>query len=146
MIHAKLKHSASSALRTDQVEWEWKRPEQKAFEQCKELLTSDKVLVHYDPDLHLTLACDSSAYGIGAVIQHEIPSGKTLAPAEKNYSQIEKEGLSFILGVKKFHQYLWRRKFKLVTDHKPLLTLFGEHKCHYGCSSNSKMGNYTVCL
>ncbi|XP_041957495.1 uncharacterized protein K02A2.6-like [Alosa sapidissima] len=124
-------------LLKDQVEWEWKRPEQKAFEKCKELLTSDKVLVHYDPDLLLTLACDSSAYGIGAVIQHEMPSGekrpiayasRTLASAEKNYSQIEKEGLSLIFGVKKFHQYLWGRKFKLVTDHKPLLTLFGEHK------------------
>ena len=124
-------------LLKDQVEWEWKRPEQGAFDKCKELLISDKVLVHYDPDLPLTLACDSSAYGIGAVIQHEMPSGKkrpiayasrTLAPAEKKYSQIEKEGLSLIFGVKKFHQYLWGRKFKLVTDHKPLLTLFGEHK------------------
>lgn len=86
-------------LLKDQIEWEWKRPEQKAFEQCKDLLTSDKVLVHYNPDLPLALACDSSAYGIGAVIQHELPSGekrpiayasRTLAPAERNYSQIEK--------------------------------------------------------
>lgn len=34
------------------------------------------ILVHYDPDLPLTLACDSSAYGIGAVIQNEMPSGE----------------------------------------------------------------------
>ena len=59
-------------LLKDQVEWLWKRPDQKAFEK----LTSDKVLVHYDPDLPLTLACDSSAYGIGAVIQHDMPSGE----------------------------------------------------------------------
>lgn len=66
---------------------------------------SDKVLVHNDPDLPLTLACDSSAYGIGAVIQHKMPSqekkpiaytSQTLTPAEKNFSQIEKEGLSLI--------------------------------------------------
>lgn len=125
-------------LLKDHTEWEWTKPQQKAFEACKELLASDQVLMHYNPDLPLVLACDSSAYGIGAVIQHELPSGekrpiayasRTLNPAERNYSQIEKEGLSVIFGVKKFHQYLWGRKFKIVTDHKPLLTLFGEHKC-----------------
>ncbi|XP_078253747.1 ER membrane protein complex subunit 2 isoform X1 [Rhinoraja longicauda] len=124
-------------LLKDQVSWEWKSREQKAFDKCKSLLTSDKILVHYDQKLPLTLACDSSAYGIGAVIQHKMPTGeerpiafssRTLSAAEKKYSQIEKEGLALIFGVKKFHQYLWGRKFKLVTDHKPLLTLFGEHK------------------
>nr|XP_055073117.1 uncharacterized protein K02A2.6-like [Misgurnus anguillicaudatus] len=124
-------------LLRDNVTWEWKQSEQSAFEKCKDLLTDESVLVHYDPSLPLTLACDSSAYGIGAVLQHTMPTGeerpvayasRTLAPAEKKYSQIEKEGLALIFGVKKFHQYLWGRKFKMVTDHKPLLTLFGEHK------------------
>lgn len=124
-------------LLRDIVTWEWKQSEQRSFKKCKDLLTDESVLVHYDPNLPLTLACDSSAYGIGAVLQHTMPTGeerpvayasRTLASAEKKYSQIEKEGLALIFGVKKFHQYLWGRKFKMVTDHKPLLTLFGEHK------------------
>ncbi|CAL9702513.1 unnamed protein product [Knipowitschia caucasica] len=124
-------------LLKDQTKWRWSKVEQSAFDKCKEMLTGDKVLVHYDPSLPLSLACDASAYGIGAVIQHTTHDGqerpvayasRTLSPAEKNYSQIEKEALSLVYGVKKFHQYLWGRKFNLITDHKPLLTLFGEHK------------------
>ena len=30
--------------------------------------------------------------------------------------------------MKKFHRYIYAREFKLVTDHKPLVFLFGEHK------------------
>jgi len=77
-------------------------------------LTSDKVLVHYDPQLSLTLAC-ASAYGFGAVLQHTMTNGeehpiayasRTLSPAENYYSQIEKDTLNVIYAVKKFHQYL----------------------------------------
>lgn len=119
------------------VTWRWTEAENSVFIKCKNLLTSDRVLAHYDPSLPLTLACDASAYGIGAVIQHTMPNGeerpiayasRTLSQAEKKYSQIDKEALGLIYGVKKFHQYLWGRHFTLVTDHRPLLTLFGEHK------------------
>ncbi|XP_043220647.1 uncharacterized protein LOC122381027 isoform X3 [Amphibalanus amphitrite] len=44
-------------------------------------------------------------------------------------SQIEREALALVFGVTKFHQYLFGNdKFILVTDHKPLVKLFGEHE------------------
>ena len=103
----------------------------------KEKLMSATVLAHYNPDLPVCLAGDASAYGVGSVISHIFPNGKeclisfasrTLALSEKNYSQLEKEALSLIFGLRKFHQYLYERKFTLVTDHQPLTTILTARK------------------
>ena len=124
-------------LRKD-TPWRWSRECQRSFQEIKEALISTKVLAHYDSKLQIGLARDASAVGVGAVLFHRYDDGterpvayasKSLTPAEKNYSQIEREALSIIYGVKKFHhQYLYGRNFLLLTDHKPLLTIFGEKK------------------
>ena len=49
-------------------------------------------------------------------------------PAERNYSTIDKEALAMIVGVKKFHQLLYGKRFTIRTDHKPLEGLFGEKR------------------
>ena len=120
--------------KTNEKKWTWSSDCQESFIRAKELIASTQVLTHYDLSLPVVLAADASAYGIGAVISHIMPSGeerpiafasRSLTSAEKNYAQVEREALSLIYGVKRFHQYLYGRHFTLVTDHKPLTSLFG---------------------
>lgn len=118
------------------VSWHWGVEEQRAFVKIKASITSEQVLRHYDPNAPLELQADASSIGVGAVILQ--PENGTLKPvayasrvltdAEKKYSQIEKESLAIVFGVTKFRQYLLGRHFTLKTDHKPLITLCGEHK------------------
>ena len=63
--------------------------------------------------------------GTSKLIAH---ASGALLPAEKNYSQIEKEALWIIFAVSKFHRFIHGRHFTLQTDHKLLLTLLGSKK------------------
>ena len=115
--------------------WSWGPDQHQAFEAAKSLLASSTLLVHYCDQKELILACDASAYGLGAVLSHREQDGfekpiayasHTLAPAERRYSQLDKEALVIVFGVTKFHQYLFGRHFTILSDHKPLQHLFGE--------------------
>ena len=117
--------------------WQRTKAYQNAFDSTKDLLTSSKVLTHFNSKKEVILACDASPYGVGAVLAHKFPDGsehrvafasRTLVPAEKNYSQLDKEGLAIIFGVEKFHNFLFGQQFTIFTDHKPLKHLFGEDK------------------
>ena len=130
---ASMLHPLHTLLRADQP-WKWSDQCQTAFKEAKESLSRAPVLIHYDPALPLVLAADASAYGVGAVVSHRLPNGSeqpiayashTLSQSERNYAQVEKEALSLVFGIKKFHQYLYGRHFTLMTDHKPLTLILG---------------------
>ncbi|XP_054281209.1 uncharacterized protein K02A2.6-like [Macrosteles quadrilineatus] len=55
-------------------------------------------------------------------------ASKTLSSSERNYSQLHREALALIFGVKKFHKYIYGRHCILQSDHQPLTAIFGSKK------------------
>ena len=110
------------------AQWCWTPQHSQAVKAIKQVLTSSTTLLHHDPELLLSIACDASQVGIGAVLFHTLSDGSEkpiacaspkLTKVERNYAQIQKEALAIIYGVQKFRQCLLGKKFNLITDHKP---------------------------
>ena len=133
-------------LRQKDVPFQWSKVCTDAFMEAKQALVSTTVLTHCNRTLPLRLAADASVYGVGAVISHVLPDGEekpmafascTLTASEKNYAQLEKEALVLIFGVKKFHRYLYGRKF---THHRPQATKYhAPPEQVYSTTSRSKI-------
>ena len=95
------------------------------------------MLVHYNSKLEVQLAVDASPVGLGAEISHITADGterpiawasRSLTKSDSNYSVIENEALAIIFGIRKFQQFLYGRRFTLLTDHQRLTLLFGSKK------------------
>ena len=76
-----------------------------AFDELKSKMASTEVLAHYNTAVPLKSDCDASPYGVGAVLSHLYEDGserliayasREPSSAERNYAQIEKEGLALI--------------------------------------------------
>ena len=103
-----------------------------SFQNLKQTLTTTPILIYPDFEEPFVLTTDASAYAIGSVLSQgkigkDLPiayASRTLCSAETKYSVIERELLAIVWSVKHFRPYLFGRKFKLVTDHRPLTWLF----------------------
>jgi hypothetical protein len=87
----------------------------------------------FDPTKEMVLACVASPVGLGCVLSHVINGeerpiafgSRSLSAAERNYCQLEREGLALIYGLTKFHKYVYGRKIKIITDNKPITKILG---------------------
>ncbi len=120
-----------ACLRKD-AEFSWSEEAQNSFASVKELLVNSPALALYNPDLPTIISTDASDYGLGAVFSQILTdnsertvafASRTLTPAERKYSTVEKEALACVWAVEKWRTYLWGRTFKLRTDHQALTTL-----------------------
>ena len=110
----------------------WGRDCQEVFDQLKKAQTESPVLVTPDWSRSFILQTDTSAYGLGYVLnqlnskgkEHPIAyASKKLLPSEWNYSTLEREALAIVKGVKHFRTYLEGNPFTIQTDNNPLTHL-----------------------
>ena len=86
--------------------WVWDHPQQEALEALKKAVSSTPILQYYNLEEKVTLQCDASQSGLGAVLmQNGQPVGyasRALTLTESRYAQIEKELLAIVFACDHF--------------------------------------------
>lgn len=129
-----LRELAKNSGKTKRSAVEWNEKNKAIFEKIKTSLKSDQVLGFFSKHDDTIVEVDASPYGLGAILRQKCKDGlervimfasKTLTDIEKRYSQTEKEALAIVWACERFQYYLLGREFTLLTDHKPLIFMFG---------------------
>ena len=115
----------------DQI-FEWNSEQENAFDLLKDNLASDKVMTYFDPSKSTELWVDASPVGVSGILiqNNKIVSygSRALSDVEQRYSQTEREALSCVWACEHFHLYLFGKEFTLITDHRPLESIFNNTK------------------
>ena len=145
------------ALLKKDIKFVWEESHQKAFNMCKELASKSVILAHFDEKLPLVLTTDASPVGIGSCLSHKVTeNGKTylkplsyasrsLQPSDKNYAQIDREGLALFWAIKHYNQCLLGRHFELHTDCSALTRIFGP-KNDMGGLASGRLNRWAIFL
>ena len=85
------------------------------------------MLAYFDRSKASTIQSDAFKKGSGAVlIQDDKPviyASRALTETEQSYSNIERELLSVIFALERFHHYVYGYTAMVQTDHKPLVSV-----------------------
>ena len=129
-------------LNRNDVPFEWLPQHERAFNALKTEIASSKTLQFFDSKKPVIIEVDASGYGLGASLLQPVNSttsdenltdvknlqpvayaSKGLTDAEQRYANIEREMLAVVFGLERFHHYTYGRKVKVITDHKPLVSI-----------------------
>ena len=112
--------------------FEWRKEHQYAFKILKKNLSEDPVVKVYDINKDLELTTDASEKAISDILSqggHPVLFlSRSLSDAETRYSNIEREALTIVWSTHRARQLLLGRRFKLVSDNRPLEIMFDCNK------------------
>ena len=115
--------------------FDWNTSCDKAFTKMKQSLMRVEKLAYFDPCLKTTLLVDASPTGLGGILAQDDVNGKrrviayaskALNPTQQRYSQTEREALAIIWACEHYRMYLLGARFNVITDHKPLVSIFNK--------------------
>ncbi|XP_059209654.1 uncharacterized protein K02A2.6 [Centropristis striata] len=120
-------------LTRQSCKWTWGSEQETAFLELKRQLASSHVMAYSKQDAETHVVVDASPVGLGAILSQKQNDGaykpvyyasRALSDVERRYSQTEREALAIVWACEKFHVFLYGKDFVLVTDHKPLETIY----------------------
>uniref|UniRef100_A0A914I313 RNA-directed DNA polymerase n=1 Tax=Globodera rostochiensis TaxID=31243 RepID=A0A914I313_GLORO len=113
--------------------FEWRRDQQEAFDQVKNLLAQVPNLVFPDYGKPFHIFTDASTVGQGGVLMQksEVSGGfsavsycsRTLSTAERKWPAVQVELGAIIYALREFRPFIFMSDVELHTDHKPLAFL-----------------------
>ena len=115
----------------------WTHKHEATFRCLVDSFREDALLRYFDGNLPTYIVVDGHKTGIGAILlqgnalQEAKPVAvvsRTTSLSEKNCSQLDLEAAS--IGLRRFREYVvgTPHLIKVVTDHKPLITIFNERR------------------
>ena len=131
------------------VIFEWTVHRQAAFEALKNLLVSPAVMAYPDVRKPYRLYTDACEYAVGAVLVQTDDAGverviqyvsHQLNNVQRRWATIEKEAYGVVYAITKLRPYLYGSDFVVLTDHKPLRSLFTKEM------ANTKIQRWAVLL
>ena len=119
-----------SILKRD-ADWTWNSDHETAFKRINEEIKKVVELSHFKRNQEIRIICDASKQGLGAVLQQIQNNGewkpicfasRFLTNFEAKYSINELELLAIVWAVEHFKNYVYGVQFKIISDHKALMT------------------------
>ena len=111
-------------LLKNDADFQWTPSHETAFQKIKRLICKEITLSYFDPRAETQVQVDASSHGLGAVLlQNGRPiafASKSLSDCERHYANIEREMLAVVFGCERFHTYVYGKRFRIQSDHKPL--------------------------
>ncbi|GBL95541.1 Transposon Ty3-I Gag-Pol polyprotein [Araneus ventricosus] len=111
--------------------WHWLPVHETTLKTLKYKIASTPVFSVFNSSKSIVIQADSSKDGLGCcLLQDGRPvafASRSLTEIEKGYAQIEKEFLSIVFAVTKFHYFIYGRQVEVLTDHKPLVSIMSKN-------------------
>lgn len=133
--------------------WRWSTEAERAFREVKEKIATCFTLNAYDANLPLIMATDASNIGVGAILLQQADGrdlpiaavSRKLTKSEVNLSTIDKEAVAVMFGIRKFHDYIYGRKFLIQSDSRVLSRILDENS-EIPKHTASRLAHYAITL
>ena len=115
--------------------FKWTKDCQKEFEQLRDEFSENMLMTHFDPTKNTYIQVDAHRSGLSAILlQGETRedakpvacASRATTPIEQRYPQLDLEALAVDFGLRRYRYYcVGGPTVTVITDHKPLLGIFG---------------------